>query len=175
MTEALHARGVQAKTKIVWDGNSGLSRYHEYVQQTIVIVSVLVLGGLLSSCTHYDVETADTPDNHKGFESHFGFAPDNTVINVYYYADELGADVRYQLSFQCPKATVDKIITELSLKSVLPDQAESLLDPRDDLPWWKPDSIDNRDLWIKEKENEYYWQLWYSEKDGKAFYLEYSL
>ena len=130
---------------------------------------------LLSSCTNYDVETADTPTNRKGFENHFGFAPDSTVTNVYYYADELGADVRYQLSFQCPKTTVDKIITELSLKSVLPNQAESLLDPRDDLPWWKPDSIDNRNLWIKEREDEYYWQLWYSEKDGKAFYLEHSL
>ena len=130
---------------------------------------------LLSSCTHYDVETADTPANRKGFESHFGFAPDNAVTNVYYYTDELGADVRFQLSFQCPKATADKIIAKLSLKSVPPDKAESLLDPRDDLPWWKPDSIDNRDFWIKEKENEYYWQLWYSDKDGKAFYLEYSI
>ena len=135
----------------------------------------LLLAALLSSCTNYDVETSDTPANRKGFESHFGFAPDNNVTNVYYYADELGADVKYQLSFQCPKATVDKIIAELSLKSVPPDQAQSLLDPRDDLPWWKPDSIDNRDLWIKEKKNEYYWQLWYSEKDGKAYYLEYSL
>ena len=59
-------------------------------------------------------------------------------------------------------APADKIIAKLSLKSVPPDKAESLLDPRDDLPWWKPDSIDNRDLWIKEKENEYYRQLWYS-------------
>ena len=136
--------------------------------------SFLVIA-LLSSCTHYDVEPAATPANRKGFESHFGFAPDNTVPNVYYYTDELFADVRFQLSFQCPKATADKIIAKLSLKSVPPDKAESLLDPRDDLPWWKPDSIDNRDLWIKEKENEYYWQLWYSDKDGKAFYLEYSL
>ena len=134
-----------------------------------------VIVALLSSCTHYDVETADTPANRKGFESHFGFAPNNSITDVYYYTDELGADVRFQLSFQCPKATADKIIAKLSLKSVPPDKAESLLDPRDDLPWWKPDSIDNRDLWIKEKENEYYWQLWYSEKDGKAFYLEYSL
>ena len=104
---------------------------------------------LLSSCTHYDVETADTPANRKGFESHFGFAPDKAVTNVCYYTDELGADVRFQLSFQCPKATADKVIAKLSLKSVPPDKAESLLDPRDDLPWWKPDSIDNRDLWIK--------------------------
>jgi hypothetical protein len=97
---------------------------------------------LLSSCTHYNVATADTLANRKGFESHFGFAPNNTVTNVYYYADELGADVRYQLAFQCPKATVDRIIAKLSLKSVPPDQAQSLLDPHDDLPWWKPDSIE---------------------------------
>jgi hypothetical protein len=129
----------------------------------------------LASCTEYNLEIADSPANRKGFEQSFGFAADANVTQVYYYADEFGADVRYQLSFKCPRFVVDKIISELSLKPVPQDTADSLLDPRDDLPWWKPDSIDGRDLWIKEEKNQYYRQLWYSEKDGMAFYLEYSV
>jgi hypothetical protein len=129
----------------------------------------------LASCTEYNLEIADSPANCNGFEDSFGFPADANVTQVYYYADELGADVRYQLSFKCPRFVVDKIISELSLKPVPQDTADSLLDPRDDLPWWQPDSIDGRDLWIKEEKNQYYRQLWYSEKDGMAFYLEYSV
>ena len=129
----------------------------------------------LASCTEYDLETADTPANRKGFERHFGLPAGANMTQVYYYADELGSDVVYQLSFKCSRDTIEKIISELSLKPVPKDTADRLLAPRDDLPWWKPDSIDGRDLWIKEEENQYYWQLWYSEKDGMAFYLEYSV
>ena len=133
------------------------------------------VGLLLGACTHYDVETADTPANRGGFEQHFGFVPDTSVTNVYYYADELGIDASYQLSFKCSRETVNRIIDKLSLESVPPERADSLLDPRDDLPWWNPDSIDNRELWLKEEENAYYWQLWYSDRDQTAFYLEYSV
>ena len=140
-----------------------------------LLLTTIVAVVLVGCGSHYDLETADTPANRKGFESHFSFAPDKNVTNVYYYADEFGADVRYQLSFHSNKTTVDSIISKLSLKSVPKDYADQLLDPRDDLLWWKPDSTNNRNLWIKENENEYYWQLWYSEKDGKAFYLEYSV
>ena len=136
-------------------------------------VSLIVL--LMASCTEYDLEIADSPANRKGFEESFGFAADANMSQVYYYADEFGADVRYQLSFKCPRVVVDKIISELSLKPVPQDTADSLLDPREDLPWWQPDSIDGRDLWIKEEGNQYYRQLWYSEKNGMAFYLEYSV
>ncbi|MBT7851801.1 MAG: hypothetical protein HN675_00645 [Opitutae bacterium] len=133
------------------------------------------VGLLFAACTHYDVETADTPANRGGFERHFGFVPDASVTKVYYYADELGIDASYQLSFKCSRETIKRIIEKLSLESVPPERADSLLAPRDDLPWWNPDSIDNRELWLKEEENAYYWQLWYSDRDQMAFYLEYSV
>ena len=133
------------------------------------------VGLFLGACTHYDVDTADTQANRGGFEQHFGFVPDASVTEVYYYADELGVDASYQLSFKCSRKTVKRIIEKLSLESVPPGRADSLLDPRDDLPWWNPDSIDNRELWLKEEENAYYWQLWYSDRDQMAFYLEYSV
>ena len=55
------------------------------------LLSVLSLG----TCTEYDLETAGTPANRKGFEDSFGFPADTNVSQIYYYADELGADVRY--------------------------------------------------------------------------------
>ena len=133
------------------------------------------VGLLFAACTHYDVDAADTQANRGGFERHFGFVPDASVTKVYYYADELGIDASYQLSFKCSRETIKRIIEKLSLESVPPGRADSLLDPRDDLPWWNPDSIDNRELWLKEEENAYYWQLWYSDRDQMAFYLEYSV
>ena len=133
------------------------------------------VGLFFGACTHYDVETADTPANRGGFERHFGFVPDASVTKVYYYADELVVDASYQLSFKCSRETIKRIIDKLSLESVPPERADSLLDPRDDLLWWKPNSIDKREFWLKEEENAYYWQLWYSDQDQMAFYLEYSV
>jgi hypothetical protein len=42
------------------------------------------------------------------------------------------------------------------------------------LDWWKPDSVTDLPLWGKEEEG-YYWQLWYSEEDNRAFYQEFSI
>lgn len=128
---------------------------------------------LLAACTDYDVDIADTPANRKGFTKHLGFEPGKDVTAVYYYVDELGADVRYQLSFECAKGVAMKIITDLSLQPKPDDY--SGLDPRNDLKWWKPDSTEGRPMWIKKaKDGQYYWELWYSEEDGRAYYHEYS-
>lgn len=129
---------------------------------------------LLAACTDYDVGTADTPANRKGFAKHIGFEPGSDVTNVYYYADELGADVRYQLSFQCPKQVAEKIIETLSLQPNPPKY--NGLDPREDLEWWTPDSTEELPMWIKESEDDQYcWVFWYSKEDGRCYYHEYSI
>ncbi|MCK5116663.1 MAG: hypothetical protein KAR44_08685 [Candidatus Aegiribacteria sp.] len=128
---------------------------------------------LLCGCTAYDVDTPDTAANRKGFERHLMLAPTDAVSQVYYYADEMGADVRYQLSFKCDKTTIDQIVTGLSL-SQAPAEYNGLA-PRDDLKWWKSDSIKGRTLWVRERTDEYYWELWYSENDSVAYYHEYSI
>lgn len=128
---------------------------------------------LIAACSDYDVDTADAPVNRNGFSKHMGFEPGSDVTAVYYYADELGADVRYQLSFQCPKEIAEKIISFLSLQSKPADY--SGLDPRDDLKWWEPNSTDTLPMWIKTaKDGQYHWEFWYSEEDGRSFYHEYS-
>ena len=129
---------------------------------------------LLAACTDYDVHTADTPANRKGFAKHLGFEPGSAVSEVYYYADELGADVRYQLSFKCPKEVAEKIIGGLSLQP-RPDDYSGL-DPRDDLKWWKPNSIEGLSMWIKRTQGgQYHREFWYCDEDGLAFYHEYSI
>ena len=126
----------------------------------------------LSGCTKYDVDTPDTPSNRAGFSKHIGFDPGEEVSEVYYYADELGGDVRYQLSFKCNRDIAEKIRTTLSLSPA--PQDHFVLAPRDDLKWWDENSTRDREHWIKVDDKKYYREFWFSEEDGRGFYHEYS-
>lgn len=143
------------------------------MRSTTLAGLVAVFCVMTFGCSNYDLDTPDAPANRKGFEQHLGFKPGKEISQVYFYADELGADVRYQLSFKCNKKVIDSIISRLSL--VPASETFHGLAPRDDLPWWKPDSIKGRAHWVKEKKDTYYWDLWYSEDDQIAFYQEYSI
>jgi len=143
------------------------------MKNTVIAGLTLAVGMTMFGCSAYDSGTPDSPANRKGFERRLGFRPGEEISQVYFYADELGADMRYQLSFRCDKQMVENIISRLSLVPT-PENSNGL-DPRDDLPWWRPDSIKGRTHWMKEKENAYYWELWYSEDDQVAFYQEYSI
>ncbi|WP_269524856.1 hypothetical protein [Coraliomargarita parva] len=129
---------------------------------------------MLSGCTDYAINTADTVANRDGFKAHFGFEPGPDVSALYYYADEFGADVRYQLAFRCPKPFADEIIRELKL---MPSPANySGLKPRDDLEWWLPSSTRDLPMWIHTPEKaRYFREFWYSEAEGRAYYQEYSI
>jgi hypothetical protein len=134
---------------------------------------LFVLLAIASCFTDYDVNTADTKANINGLKRHCKVQISNDISKVYYYADEFGADVIYQLSFKCDQPTIDKIIHSLSLK-VAPSEFNGL-DPRDDLGWWNSKSLNNRSHWVHIVQNAYYKELWYSKKDNIAFYIEYSL
>lgn len=142
------------------------------MRHPLLLVTIFVTA-LVSGCTSYDIDTPDTTANRKGFERHLKITRTDAVTGVYYYADEIGADVRYQLTFKCDRKTIDQIINSLSLTQA-PVGYEGLA-PRDDLGWWKPDSTEDKTHWIHEKKDEYYRELWYSEDDGVAFYHEYSI
>lgn len=141
----------------------------------LLLVAILVLSAfLVAACTDYDVETADTRANKRGFAKHLGFEPSDEVSGIYYYADEVGGDVRYQITFECSKELAEKIIRFQTLQPK-PDNYSGL-SPRDDLKWWKPDSIEGRPMWIKKDETgRYYREFWYSKEDGRAYYHEYSI
>ena len=117
--------------------------------------------------------TPDTVANRKRFERHLGFPPDDSITQVYYYADEIGVDVRYQMSFKCNRERVDDIIRQLGL-SPAPDPYGGLR-PITGFTWWTEGATKDCELWVAESSKDYFRELWYSEERGVVLYQEYSL
>ncbi len=84
-------------------------------------IPILLVAVVFSSCTRYTHDKPDTRENRAGFEKHIGFEAPASVSNLYYYADELGADVTYQLGFYTDEKIIEKIISQLSLNQDPPD------------------------------------------------------
>jgi hypothetical protein len=128
---------------------------------------------LLSACTNYDYDQADTPANQAGFERHFGFPTPTSVTDLYYFADELGTDVLYQLGFKTDPETIEKIVAELDLIQQEPDLQTNLAR---DFDWWDNTVIENlTPYWKHNTDNDYFWFLWYDPDNQQAYYIEYSL
>lgn len=139
-------------------------------------VCLLVLLAALVACTAYDHDTPDTAANLAGFERHFGFEPPDDVTDVYYYADEMGADVTYQLGFAAAPETVARIVAALELAQADATARRDFNLARDDLAWWDEADIAQAAFYQKTNDKQDYWQaLWYSEATGRVYYLEYSL
>ena len=127
----------------------------------------------LFACTRYDVSTPDTSANRAGFEQRLGVKPTADVKGVYFYADELGGDVKFQLRFECSQKTIDAIASHLGLTAAAPP--ENRLRGRDDLGWWKEQSLKALACYWKADGQKYFRFLWYDAAKGEAFYLEYSM
>jgi hypothetical protein len=139
-----------------------------------LVGGLIILLVALAACTTYDHDVPDTAANLEGFERHFGFAAPSDVEDVYYFADETGADVLYQLGFETGPETVARIVAALDLVPVA-DAQEMGLGLAYDFPWW--DTADIRQAtryWKSSAERDYGWALWYSEATGRVYYLEYS-
>jgi hypothetical protein len=127
----------------------------------------------LGACTDYDFDQPDTDANRAGFERHFGFAPPPSVSDLYYYADELGADVKYQLGFRADEGTIDTIVAELELVQEEPEYEVRLAR---DLDWWHDDVIRTlTPYWRSDPDSDYYRFLWYDPAGRRAYYLEFSV
>ena len=133
------------------------------------------LAVLLIACTAYDHDVPDTQANREGFARHFDVAPPSDVTNLYYFADELGADANYQLGFEATPETVDRIVEALDLNPS-PEAQEQGLGLAYDMPWWDETEIAQATHYRKSTaEEDYFWALWYHEATGRVYYLEYSL
>jgi len=138
------------------------------------LLHVLTALFLIAACTAYDQDVPDTEANRAGFERHFGFAPPSDVTGLYYFADELGADVLYQLSFDAAPETIARIATTLNLETASADRGTPELAYT--FPWWDTDDLERTTLYRKTNDTEdYIWQLWYNPGTQQAYYLEYSL
>ena len=73
---------------------------------TIAVVALTVSACICGAFTDYDFDEPDTAANQEGFERHFGFAVPASVSDLYYFADELGADVKYQIGFKTDQETI---------------------------------------------------------------------
>ena len=137
----------------------------------VLLLSVLLLVSL--ACTSYDYDQADTPANQAGFERHFGFSRPDSVNGIYYYADEMGADVVYQMGFEATPETIDRIVAELELVQREPGFQSNLAR---DFDWWNEDTIEElTPYWKSTPDQDYYWMLWYDSDNQQAYYLEFSL
>jgi hypothetical protein len=127
----------------------------------------------LSACTDYDCDEPDTPANQEGFERHFGFAVPASVSDLYYFADELGADVKYQIGFKTDQETIERIASELDLVQEEPEFRVRLAHEFD---WWDKDIVESlTPYWRSNQDNDYYWFLWFDPTNQRAYYIEFSL
>ena len=134
----------------------------------------LLLLIVLIACTAYDHDVPDTEANLAGFARHFGFTVPADVTDVYYFADELGADVLYQLGFEASPETVARIVAALDLAPSISETTG--LELAYDFPWWDETDIEQATGYRKStEERDYVRALWYSERTGRVYYLEYSL
>ena len=143
-----------------------------YSRRTILLLTV-ICASIVAGCEpQYDVGLADTSSNRAGLKRHLGFAPPDAVTDVYYYADALGADATYQLTFRLDQSTLEKIVEGLELTQREP---EILPDGRE-FEWWDAEEIKHFPLhWKKDEQKELYCYLWHDAKSGRAFYLEFTL
>jgi hypothetical protein len=138
------------------------------------LISLATTLVLLVACTAYDHNVPDTAANLKGFERHFGFEAPADVTNVYYFADEMGADALYQVGFEASPETVARIVDALALTPSNPEELG--LELAYDFSWWDQADIQQATCYAKSSERQDYWRvICYSTVTQRAYYLEYSL
>jgi len=140
--------------------------------RTLLLSLLIASTVLLAACTSYTHDQPDTKANIAGFERHFCFAPPPDVSELYYYVDELGADVKYQLGFKAELSTVEKIVSELALKQEQPAPSQAIAT---EFPWWQESELASlTPYWKKNQEGDYYWYLWYDVDSQRVWFLEFS-
>ena len=137
----------------------------------------VVLTAIACACgafTDYDFDQPNTPANQAGFERHFGFPMPASVSDLYYFADEIGADVKYQLGFTADQETVERIVAALDLTQQEPKfDCTGLIREFD---WWSKDAVESvTPYWEGNRDNDYYRFLWFDADRQRAYYLEFSL
>ena len=121
--------------------------------------------------TRVDPDKADTPANIRFFRRRFGLPPGQAYTGIVCLADELGADVWYQLVCTCDAATMRRLVQALSMQSA---PAGSLpATPREMAPWWSAGVTSDLPAWTRQ-EFRCFRTLWYSEPERRLYYLEYT-
>ena len=121
--------------------------------------------------TRVDADKADTAANIRFFQRRFGLPPGQGYTGIVCLADELGADVWYQLVCTCDGAAMRRLVRALGLQSA---PAESLpATPREMTPGWPAGVTTDLPAWSRQEFRRYR-TLWFSEQKGRLYYLEYT-
>ena len=121
--------------------------------------------------TRVDPDNADAPANIRFFRRRFGLPPGQAYTGIVCLADELGADVWYQLVCTCDGASMRRLVQALGLQ---PASAESLTaTPREMPPGWPAGVTTNLPAWSRQEFRRYR-TLWFSDQQGRLYYLEYT-
>jgi hypothetical protein len=138
---------------------------------TVALTSLACLCGLF---TDYDFDRPDTPANQEGFKRHVGFPAPDSVSDLYYFADELGADVTYQLGFNADQETMLAIVSALDL--VQEEPAFDCAAFARAFDWWEEDAVAGlTPYWKSNPDGDYYRCLWFDPESRRAYYIEFSL
>jgi hypothetical protein len=122
----------------------------------------------------YDPYHPDTKYNRKRFTEFFLFSPTEDVKNLYCYADEMGIDHKYQFSFNCSPATINRIINNLKLEKGTTSENRGIgLWVK--FPWWNAALIETLDPYYNKGEHKAYWYLWYDGANQKAYYFSFDM
>jgi hypothetical protein len=122
----------------------------------------------------YDPYHPDTKYNRKRFTEFFLFSPTEDVKNLYCYADEMGIDHKYQFSFNCSLATINRIINNLKLEKGTTSENRGIgLWVK--FPWWDAALIETLDPYYNKGEHKAYWYLWYDGANQKAYYFSFDM
>ena len=109
----------------------------------------------------------------RGFKNILASQLPDSVSNLYYFADALGADVKYQLGFSADGAVIQEIVDKHQLTEA---NDETHIPTAREFDWWVSDEVKMLPVyWKKTADKEYYRYLWYSKETMQAYYLEYSL
>ena len=75
----------------------------------VIVVTLISIACICNIFTDYDYDQPDTAANREGFAQHFGFPALASVSDLYFYADELGADVTFQFGFVTDQETTSHL------------------------------------------------------------------
>ena len=117
----------------------------------------------------------DTGYARSGFREHIGYSALSSVSELYYKADDLGIDSRYQLRFKTSDAElVDRIVERSQLSESVDKGSTSSYHAGPGPEWWEAESEKRKNARSYSRgagTNNRYWHLWYDESTGLVWYL----
>jgi hypothetical protein len=122
------------------------------------------------SCASNSSDSPTPKVNKNVFFDFFKFEPTPDVRDFNYYADEIGIDASYWISFGCDDSTIQKIHKSLELHEG--KEGRGLFGGLNSSPtkWWDTTFIFKAIPYIKVEEP-IYWFLWYDKTKKKAYFL----